>query len=152
MVEYLTNNLGIWKLESSLAIENCLQNWILTTMYLHLRNLGNLIDVKCISSILFSFFVFHFLVKVIKNKKNQLSCLFIFCTKNPHFAWKWQLIFSFFWSLWRNIEWTRHLPSKAFWSHRAEILALGTNSVKILRVNECRFCTFGDIVASRRWD
>ena len=44
------------------------------------------------------------------------------------------------------------LTSKTFWSHRAEILALGTNSVKILRVNECRFCTFGDIVASRRCD
>ena len=61
MVEYLTNNLGIWKLESSLAIENWLQNLILTTMYSHLRNLGNLINVKCISSIHFSFFVFHFL-------------------------------------------------------------------------------------------
>ena len=28
--------------------------------------------------------------------KNQLSCLFIFCIKNQHFAWKLQLTFSFF--------------------------------------------------------
>ena len=77
------------------------------------------------------------------------SCLFTLCTKNPHFAWNWQLRFD---QKTKKKEWTRHLPSKAFWSHRAEILALGTNSVKILRVNECRFCTFGDIVASRRCD
>ena len=31
-----------------------------------------------------------------KRKKNQLSCLFIFCLKNSQFAWKWQLIFLLF--------------------------------------------------------
>ena len=42
------------------------------------------------------FFVFW--PKWPKTKKYQLSCLFIFCEKNPHFVWKWWLIFSFFWS------------------------------------------------------
>ena len=47
-----------------------------------------------ISSVRFiPFPVFRFLFKVTKNEKNQLSYLFIFCLKNSHFAWRWQLIF-----------------------------------------------------------
>ena len=38
-----------------------------------------------------SFFVF-----LDQKRKNPLSCLFIFCIKNPHFAGKWQMIFSLF--------------------------------------------------------
>ena len=50
------------------------------------------------------FSVFHFLVKVTKNEKNQLSCLFIFCIKNPAFAWNWQLIFCFLVNLTKKLK------------------------------------------------
>ena len=54
----------------------------------------------------FSFFVFW---QSDQKRKNQLSCLFIFFIKYPHFAWKWQLIFSFLVTLTkkRKTEWTR---------------------------------------------
>ena len=42
-------------------------------------------------------FIFRILVKVTKNEKNQLSCLFIFCVKNPHFASKLTADFFVFW-------------------------------------------------------
>ena len=40
--------------------------------------------------------IFRFFGQSDQKWKNQLSCLFIFCIKNPHFAWKWHLIFLFF--------------------------------------------------------
>ena len=44
----------------------------------------------------FHFSFFGFWSKWTKTKENQLSSLFIFCIKNPHFAWKWQRFFSSF--------------------------------------------------------
>ena len=41
-------------------------------------------------------FHFSFFGQSDQKRKNQLSCLFIFCIKNPYFAWKCQLIFSIF--------------------------------------------------------
>ena len=49
------------------------------------------------------FFPF-FLSKWPKSKKNQLSCLFIFCKKKYEFCLKWQLIFVFL-SKWPKINW-----------------------------------------------
>ena len=53
----------------------------------------NLIGKHVLSG-LFHFSFFCFMVKVTKKEK-KMSCLFIFCIKNLHFAWKWQPIFSF---------------------------------------------------------
>ena len=37
-------------------------------------------------------------------KRKKSADMFIFCIKSSHFAWKWQLIFSFYWLLWPKNE------------------------------------------------
>ena len=46
--------------------------------------------------------IFRFFVTLTKKGRNLLSCLFIFCLKNPYFSWKCQLIFFIFWWFWQK--------------------------------------------------
>ena len=72
-----------------------------------------------------------------QKRKNQLSCLYIFCIKNLHFAWN-SYFFCVFWLLTkkRKMKWTRHwiafevleivwwmnVTSKGFWPDYFEAL------------------------------
>ena len=69
--------------------------------------------------LLFGSFHFLFFGQSDQKRKHQLSCLFVLCIKNPHFAWKWQLFFSLFGDFdqkTENEKWNEPNISRQVWT------------------------------------